>query len=469
MATPSSPVAEPAPPAPNAPEVPAPSMGMEPPMAPPGPPPKRGLSRGALVGIVVVVVVVVVILALLLSGAIPGFKLGSSSSSSSGPATTSFRSALMTANSSAAGLGGTWTVIAALGVDSVTALGVPADLASTLGVSCPVTHQAASPPSLPAYTGSYVTGDQTGWVFFLFQDSSSTLLLSLVIGSTATTLGTIVGSSCFTDFSYFTGAVGVIDSPSVTAAVATDASSFTAQLSQASSTLFFISGASITEGTTTITTGAAWNVMYTNCSLSTESGSGLEYTATVNATSGTVTTNGGTQAIACNNLSIQPPKTQPSTTPLGSVFAMGNPFLTTGTSATNNIGCLTGDYCYTLTVEQASGVTFANLGLEVRTASDAPYSGAVSISIVSIESSGSASTLPATCAGAECNGGGSSPGWTYGTTGPCASAACGPTAFVTSVMSITFDMGTTNPTGLGFEAVGLGEGPFSGTVSVILP
>jgi len=439
-------------------------------MAEPTPPPKRGLSKGALVGIVVVVVVVVVVLALLLSGAIPGFKLAGSSSSSSGPTTTSFRSALMTANSSAASRGGTWTVVAAIGVDSVAPLGVPSDLASTLGVSCPVTNAASSPPSLPADTGAYTTGDQTGWVFFLFQTASSTLLLSLVIGSSVTTLGTIVGSSCFTDFSYFTGAVGVIDSPTVTAAVATDAASFTSQLSEATSTLFFLSGASITEGTSTVTLGAAWNVMYTNCSLSTESGSGLEFTATVNATTGAVTTNGGTHAIACTDIAIEPPSTTTPKTPLDSAFLMGDPSLTTGTSTTNNIGCLSGDYCYNLVIMQASaGVTFSSLGLEVHTSSGVPYTATVSISIVAIDSSGAASTVPASCAGPQCDVGGSSPGWTYGTTGPCASGACGPTASATVYMTITLDLGLSNPTGSGLQAIAVGEGSFSGTVSVNLP
>ena len=411
-------------------------------------------------GIVVVVVVVIVVLALLFSGAIPGFKLGSSSSST--PSVTSFKTALSTANSTASSRGGSWVAIAAVGVDSVKPLAPPSNIAGLLGLSCPVTNQSSSVPSLPAYSGSYSSGDQTGWIFFLFQSSSSTLLLLLVIGSSTTTLGTIVGASCFSSaFDYFTGASGVIDSPAATSAVASDASSFLSTYSTASSVLFFISGYSITEGTQTFTSAATWTVDYTNCSINATSGTGSEFSATVNGTAGTVTTNGGVRAIACDQFSISPTQ-QSKSTPLGSALSMGSPTLTTGTSSTNSIGCRTGDYCYDVLVEQASaGLTFSAVGLEVKTVTGVPYTGTVSLAFDSIDTD-SAATVPAICAADVCNDGGSTTGWTFGT------GYSGSTP-ITTVMHVVVDMGTSNPVGQGFELVAIGQAAFSGTVAVNLP
>jgi hypothetical protein len=467
MATPPTETTAPPPPTSPAPVGAGSMMG-----APPTPPPRQGLSRGAMGVIVVVVVIAVLVLALFLTGVIPGFKSGNGSGS--GTSGTSFTTALSTASSSAAAMGGSWVVVAGFGVDSVVPLAVPSNLAGTLGLTCPVTNAPSSPPTLPATTNSYSNGDQTGWVFFLYQSSTSTLLLSIVIGSSATTLGTVVGASCFTNFEDFTGAVGVIDSPAATQAVASDAASFTSATSQASSSLFFLSGYSVTEYGQTVASGPTWNVMYTNCSFTATSGSGSQFVATVNATSGAVTNDGGTHTIGCSSLTITPPPEQK--TPLGTAFAMGSPILTTVTSTGAGIGCSTPasgtEYCYEVTIEQASsGVTILNLGFEVRNSEGVAFP-VTGISIASIASSTGAgsTTLPATCAGPVCNGGTGTTAWTYGTSGPCASSACGPTEQISSAtMLIVIDMGTINPAGNGYELLALAQGPYAGTVTTALP
>jgi len=424
-----------------------------------------------MIGVVVVVIVVILVLALFLTGVLPGLK-SSGSSSSSSPA--SFDSAQSTASNNAANRGGSWTVVAALGVDSVVPLAVPSDLGALFGLSCKVTNTSSSPPSVPANTGAYATGDQSGWVFFLYQSSSSTLLLSLVIGSSVTTLGTIVGSSCFTAFGQFTGSAGAIDSPAVTQAVATDAASFTSAYSSASSSLLFVSGSSITVDGHTITTAPSWDVMYTNCSFDATSGTGAQYTASVNGTSGAVTVNGGTNTIACTSLTLAPPVQQ--TEPFGDNFAMGSPVLTTVSPTGAGVGCATPtagtEYCYDLTIEGASaGLTLSSVGLEVRTSSGATFA-VKGISIASFLSSTGAgsTTLPATCAGPVCNDGSSSTPWTYGTTGVCTGPpACGPSTQLSTTMMIILDMGTTSPAGQGYVCVALGQAPYAGTVSTSLP
>jgi len=159
----------------------------------------------------------------------------------------------------------------------------------------------------------------------------------------------------------------------------------------------------------------------------------------------------------------------PGNTPLGSAFAAGNPTLLTGTATTNVIGCKTGDYCYTLTIEQASsGLTLSSLGLEVRTSAGIAAT-ITGISVVSIQSTGAATTLPATCAAAICNGGTGTTAWTYGTTGVCATG-CGAGTQVSSATDFIYlDIGTTSPTGTGLQMVALAQGSYSGTVIVNLP
>jgi len=160
----------------------------------------------------------------------------------------------------------------------------------------------------------------------------------------------------------------------------------------------------------------------------------------------------------------------PGNTPLGSAFGAGAATLVTGTATTNLIGCKTGDYCYYLTIEQAStGLTLSSIGFEVRSSAGTASGAAVSISIDSIQSSAAANTVPATCAAAICNGGSGSTGWTYGSAGPCAAGCGAGTQISSATMYMYIDMGTANPTGGGNTLLALAQGSYSGTVNTNLP
>lgn len=161
----------------------------------------------------------------------------------------------------------------------------------------------------------------------------------------------------------------------------------------------------------------------------------------------------------------------PGNTPLGSAFGSGAANLVTGSASTNAIGCKTGDNCYSLTIEQAStGLTLSSIGFEVRNASGTATTGVVSIAIVSIQSAAAATTVPALCASAVCNGGSGTTGWTYGTTGPCVNSACGSgTQISSATMYILVDMGTQRVTGTGLTLLALAQGSYSGTVPINLP
>jgi archaeal type IV pilus assembly protein PilA len=164
----------------------------------------------------------------------------------------------------------------------------------------------------------------------------------------------------------------------------------------------------------------------------------------------------------------------PGNTPLGSAFAAGSANLITVPSTGTGVGCSTPaagtEYCYTLTIEQAStGLTLSSIGFEVRTTAGTAFA-VKSISISSVSSTSTVTTLPVTCAGPVCNGGSGTTSWTYGTTGICAAGACGAgTQISSATMNIVIDMGTTSPTGNGYTLVGLAQGSYSGTVTATLP
>lgn len=450
---------------------PAPEGGVPPPSAPAAPPQRRGLARGVLIGIAAVVVLVVVVLAALLTGVLPGLKPGSSSSRP--PAPTTFDTALGSATNSVSSSGGSWTAFAAFGIDSPVALSIPTSLAQMLGLSCPVSGAPSHAPSAPAYSGNYSNGEETAWLFFLYQASTSTMDLVAVVGSSATSLGTITGASCFATFSAFAGASGTIDSPVATAAVAGEAAGMTSRVASATSVLFWISGLSVSAGGQTVSSPASWNIAYTTCSLATLAGSGSEYSVSVNATSGAILDNYGYRNLACSSFSIPtPPTTVPKSIPLGAAFTMGSPSLMSLSSTGSAVGCATPsgsatEYCYVVPIAAAgSGLNLTNLGLEVKTTTGSVFPVA-RLSISAVGSTSVLSSLPATCTGPVCNGGAGTTPWTYGSTG--AAVGSGPTTPVSTLMTIVIDMGTTDPTGFGYQLVALGQGQYTGSVAANLP
>jgi flagellin-like protein len=154
--------------------------------------------------------------------------------------------------------------------------------------------------------------------------------------------------------------------------------------------------------------------------------------------------------------------------PIGGAFSAGSPIVakaTAGTYATT--GCLSGDYCYTLTVE-TTGATFSNVLFEVKTANGAVYQAAsaggftvLSISLA-IAAQSAVTVSPFSLAMSSTFG-------TYGASPICNGVACGPSTPWSSIYTIEIDMGTANPTGQGYSFVAVGTGGYSGTTSLALP
>lgn len=268
-------------------------------------PPTRpgGRSRGGVVATVVVVVVIVVVLALLFLGAIPGVHLGSSGSGSSGTTATTYSQSEPTAQSAANRMGGTWTVFFAGGADSTSSVTVP-DLASQFTNStCPLVNAPSTTPTIPAYSGAYSTGLMTSWVFGLYQSSPGEIALIMVQGGQATVLGEVTAASCVAYIGFFTPltATSVIDSSAAASAVASAGSAFVSANPSASASAVLVDGYSYTVGSYTTTTYPSWLVTYSTCGIDATSGTGSQFNATVNASSGAVVYASSVATVACGS------------------------------------------------------------------------------------------------------------------------------------------------------------------------
>jgi archaeal type IV pilus assembly protein PilA len=148
----------------------------------------------------------------------------------------------------------------------------------------------------------------------------------------------------------------------------------------------------------------------------------------------------------------------PGTTPLGTAFAMGAAQAITGTSSTP--ACVSGDSCYSLTVESAGGgITAGSINFKVvySTNSTTYQTGNVvgkGISIVSI-----AGLVVATGGTVAVTTALTLTTWTSGST-----------VGLSSTQTIWVDLGTAaSHVGQGLQLQALGVGSYQGTVSATLP
>ena len=154
-----------------------------------------------------------------------------------------------------------------------------------LNASCPFSGGTDAYPTLPAWTGNYHDGNQTVWFFFLYSASPSAELQFLsVSGPNATLVGTLTQASCLTGLQYATGIGSVLNSPTVAADIASNDAAYLAAYPTATSVFAATSGATYAGFPLA---PALWNVTFTTCGPA-GGGSGHNFSATVNATSGVV-------------------------------------------------------------------------------------------------------------------------------------------------------------------------------------
>ena len=161
----------------------------------------------------------------------------------------------------------------------------------------------------------------------------------------------------------------------------------------------------------------------------------------------------------------------PSTTPIGSAFTAGNPTTSnaigtiavggadTCSSASTTLGSaiVSGDWTYTLTVE-SSTVTFGSVLLQVKTSvgTVAPIA-STGFYVVNVAGGIAACSLTAANAGLSMGG---SVQFTYPTAQGLTLSSS-----LTNLYTIVIDMGTTQPTGLGYVFDVAGQGSYSGTTA----
>jgi len=411
---------------------PSPAQDLAPPPSPKKPEPRT------IAIVAAIVVVVVVIAGLILTGIIP---LIPGSSSSTGPSTSSYMSAESSAASFSRSVpGGPWSLVAVEGLDLVSSYSN-----STIPAGCTVTGGSGT-LSFGAYTGNYSNGLLSNWLFVYTNASLRGELAVQVSGGHTSEIGVITGSSsCHPNFA-LNGAIPthIEDSTQIASAL----------LGQAAVDSFVHTYATANAGYLLLNEGpyggTQWSVAYSGCPLlgfGRPVATGAEVAGVLNASTGALV-----NAVVSLPAS-HPCPGGPSSTPIGSAFFAGNPVLSTcaagDTWATN--GCVAGDHVYILTIE-ISTITLSDVAFEVRTpvgaVADVP--GAQGFSIWNITGGTVArSSAPSPVL--------LSSVWSY-----APGSHFNGTTPLTTLYTIWIDMGTTNPSGLGYSFVALGQGQFGG-------
>jgi hypothetical protein len=263
---------------------PPPEPDESPPLSePPSFRPRRS-RRLLYAGIVAVLVAVIVVVAVVLPSSGPG------APTVPGGAIT-YGQGAAGANYSVRSFNGTtgWSLLFAAGLEAPVA--EPAAVAvADLGVSnCSLypVHGGSASISLPAFAGSPTSGRAPLWEFFYQNVSTEQIAVVVVENGGATLLGTLASPECTDVFAIITPIPAhVLDSPTIGAAVAANASSFLAAHPNVSAVYGLIGpvfGALLPGSLNS----PKWVVEFTTCALTPDpSGSGAEYNASVNANSG---------------------------------------------------------------------------------------------------------------------------------------------------------------------------------------
>ena len=198
----------------------------------------------------------------------------------------------------AAGSG--WTQVFAVGV-SVTAQVSPSEWDQNLtNASCPLSG-GSTPPTIPAYTGTYTGGSMEVWEF-LFYSTMPELEDIMVYNGGATNLGHISGSSCVTAFGNATISSSVIDSSTAATDFNVNASAFVSAHSSATAAWLLVPVISISYMfggmTYNYTYGGWWSGTYTTCNGA--AGTGVSVTGLVNSTTGAVSSFMTNSSVNCS-------------------------------------------------------------------------------------------------------------------------------------------------------------------------
>ena len=416
----------------------SPSPEVIPPVAPR---PSTGRRPGLTpVVVLVVAIAAAVVLSAVFLGGLTGSGSGGTTPTGTGP---TFSLARGVADQFAAAHGG-GTLFDAVGLDLYNASYLPYN-GSTGNASCvPVTLVGTVPANItiPAFRGNLESGEAPVWLFG-FVTPTGELAVFEVAGQI--TLAVEVPSSCITGFSQFHGfSTTVVDSPvAVAAAAAAGGASFLrAHPTGVSLLMDLVGGFSLENGSLV---APLWEVSWSTCSsfpFSTGGpSSGYEFSAIVNATTGSVGPS-GVENTTCGSTITTP------TEGIAGAISLGFGSLEVGPGTDGTIasqGCDSGDYCYMLPITSATeNVTPADFDLSVVNFSDeSPVTTTAGFAIVN-----STGTVLVYSVGAD------ETQWTP-------TAAGNPQTLLSAGMEIYVDVGPSHPTGADWGLDLTGEGPFA--------
>ena len=315
-----------------------------PPLAPKKPSSAPGLSRGAKAGIVAGVAVAV-LLAAIAAGAIPGLSFGSGGSGSSAVSSSSAEaSAAPVASAHDAG-----ALVAIVGIAPTVSFTIPNE---TGNGTCPLADAYDKNISVPSAGSGYSGGSGTLWAFAYYNAGADSESVVLVVAGTPYFLGTESGASCVGTISAHALPSSFISSAQAASAADADAGGFLHAHAQANG-LFVLENNG---------TGAAWEIVYTNCSYDPSTGNasggplGDLFVGEVNASAPTVLASadlpGGANCSAISGLLGG-----------GSTYALGMIEVSSFTSGPT--------YTVVLALTPTSGLTTGMFGLDLQNAAHA--------------------------------------------------------------------------------------------------
>jgi hypothetical protein len=298
-----------------------------------------------LVYVVAAVAVVLVVLLVLV------FVAPSLTSSSSGSAITSqtYSEAQPVAASTVSGYqGGGWSLVLAVGFDTAVTETIPVNETAIDSGKCTFNSTgSANSVTIPGTSANRSAGTSPAWEFAYRNGADAISVVDVVSGKGAV-IGHLSGE-CTTLFGLLTVVPSdAIDSSQAAAAVEPSARAFLTANPNASAEFALIGGISFGLGSV----GAEWSIVYSTCSLSpTATGTGSEFNATVNATTGGIIYS-GTTGVDCASTS-----TTGTTYPLASSIAFDALSVQAVPPYTN--------YTYTATTV-ANGISWDNFTVQVQ-------------------------------------------------------------------------------------------------------
>jgi len=262
--------------------------------------PRRSRSPGRIRRYVAVVVVLAIAVLLVAVFVVPLLTRSTGSSPGATGTDLTYSGARPVADGAASHFeGGGWTLLLATGLVSPVSESFPLNTTALTSIGCAFTPAVVlTSLTVPGDTGNRSSGASPAWEFG-YSNSQDTIALVSVIEGQGTVLGTVTGFTCALAAQEVTPVPGnVMDSSRAVEAVAAEVQVFLSAHANASAD-YALLGAHAAGGHRL---GPEWSILYSTCPLSSSaSGTGAEFNATVNATSGAIVNTATSPDASCSS------------------------------------------------------------------------------------------------------------------------------------------------------------------------